>query len=504
LSNLVRRISEFWAHKELTILAVLVALFFWRLTLISLPSSLWIDEAGTFWVSSGNFAQLIESIRETQFPQMPLYAFTVWLWRQVAGSSEVALRLPSVFAFVAGGYGIKRLARALYPGLPQAPLYCLLCYGSISTVTFASADARAYSLGLLCLIWCYCERVNTLQSASLWPLLRHGLAAGLTLHFCYFFGAALAADFLFLAYAFHRRLAPFSFRYLLSPVVAAITVAPLAPLLAVVLRESKLHVSESQLPTWRDLGAQWAPPRFVIALVVSTLVYFLLRRYLPPAGALLRPPAEQAFSQVLFWAIGPSLVIFLYSLATGKSIFIDRYLLSQAPGLALVAGGLAASLTPPLWRGAFVTFLALIALSGGGLKLWKNHSAEDWRQAAALVRTERSAAPDMPFLASSCFLESNHLPMPVTPAQLVFLRAYMLPYNFPGEALYLPAGLNEANRGAVVATLEQAARSPRFLLLTIADSNLNRWIEGYFANRFRFHVLHDNPRLLRLEKIPAP
>jgi hypothetical protein len=481
-----------------------VALFFWRLTLISLPSSLWIDEAGTFWVSSGNFAQLIESIRETQFPQMPLYAFTIWLWRQVAGSSEVALRLPSVFAFLAGGYGMMRLARSLYPSLPQAPLYCLLCYGSISTVTFASADARAYSLALLCLIWCYRERVNTLESASLWPVARHGLAAGLTLHFCYFFGAALAADFLFLAYAFHRRLQPFSWRFLLSPVVAAITVAPLAPLLAVVLRESKLHVSESQLPTWRDLGAEWAPPRFVIALVLSTLLYFLLRRYLPSAEALLRPPAEQAFSMVLFWAIGPSLVMFLYSLATGNSIFIDRYLLSQAPGMALVSGGLAASLSPPLWRGAFITILALIALSGGGLKLWKNHSAEDWRQAATLVRAERSAAPGMPFLAASCFLESNHLPMPVTPAQLAFLRPYMLPYDFSGEALYLPIGLNEANRAAVGATLEQAARSPRFLLLTVANSNLNRWIEGYFANRFQIHVLHSNPRLIRLEKIPEP
>jgi 4-amino-4-deoxy-L-arabinose transferase-like glycosyltransferase len=492
-----------------------LAFLFWRFVLSALPTSLWIDETGTFWVTNGDFQTLWARINETQFPQMPLFALLIWAWRQLFGSSEWVLRIPSVLAFLGATALLWKISRRLFPQHPSAPWYALIIYFSFPFIPFAASDARAYSIALLFLIWCFLERLNTLDSPSIWPFLRHGLAAGLSMHFCYFYGAALAGDFAFVLWLSTRR-KRFDLRHLLSPLAALVVFSPLLPLLRVVLRESASHVSSTFLPSFRDLGAEWAPQRFVLACFTALLIALWVRR--DSSFALLTDPESPGFAAsrsvtrahnwplLAFWAFAPAAILYGYSMATGRSIFIDRYLSSQAPGLALLLTAVTLSLAPALWRHGLIAMLFLVTATSGGKSLWRLHKGEDWRGAAQIATSYTQKHADAKFVAASCFIEGLHFPMPVTPTQDLFLRSYLLPYKFPPNPQYFPMGpigIAAEIQQPTEEILSSLKQQPRVLFLTIAEPAYATWLDGFFHSTHNRVVLTQNPRLVAYERKPV-
>ncbi len=82
-----------------------VAVAVWALLVFALAVSLrvpscyesfWLDELHTAWAIWGDFGEVSE--RAAVGNQTPLYFQLMWLWKQLAGESEVALRLSSVLA----------------------------------------------------------------------------------------------------------------------------------------------------------------------------------------------------------------------------------------------------------------------------------------------------------------------------------------------------------------------------------------------------------------------
>ena len=83
-----------------------------RLWILPLASSLSLDELGTAWASGGGFGEILARAR--LFPQSVPYVAIVWLARAVGGSSELALRLPSLAAAGLAVYWLYRLGRDLF------------------------------------------------------------------------------------------------------------------------------------------------------------------------------------------------------------------------------------------------------------------------------------------------------------------------------------------------------------------------------------------------------
>ena len=62
-----------------------------------------------------------------------------WAWSQLAGTSEVALRIPSVLAMIATAILLFRMA--LRVADKRTAAYVILLLASLSPVSFAAADA---------------------------------------------------------------------------------------------------------------------------------------------------------------------------------------------------------------------------------------------------------------------------------------------------------------------------------------------------------------------------
>jgi 4-amino-4-deoxy-L-arabinose transferase-like glycosyltransferase len=115
--------------------------------------SLWLDETATGQLARGSLGALFHQVAQREATP-PLYFVAEWLWTRVAGTSEVALRLPSALcglALVPVAYGIgQRLAgqRAAVALAALVSVHPLLVYYSQEARGYA-AVALACALGFV-------------------------------------------------------------------------------------------------------------------------------------------------------------------------------------------------------------------------------------------------------------------------------------------------------------------------------------------------------------------
>lgn len=115
----------------------------WRLG----TPNVWIDEAATWWGVSGSWGRLLEHVLRADDCGGFLYAVLLKLWTSVAGTSEVALRLPSVACTVLLAAVVFAIGRRLWS--VRAGLYGALVIGLYPVVFLVSRQARGYALHLL-------------------------------------------------------------------------------------------------------------------------------------------------------------------------------------------------------------------------------------------------------------------------------------------------------------------------------------------------------------------
>src|SRR6266481_2720634 len=113
--------------------AILISLAATILRLWQARESLWLDELHTAWCAEGWLGEVAQ--RATIGNQSPLYFWLQWLLIRLIGPSELALRLPSIFAgsllplavyllaarWTSGGVGL--LSAALIAIDPQSIFY---------------------------------------------------------------------------------------------------------------------------------------------------------------------------------------------------------------------------------------------------------------------------------------------------------------------------------------------------------------------------------------------
>ena len=340
--SLKARVRAALECRETGLILIAYGLVVARLWISPLPSSFWIDETGTIWTIHGSLRDVIAHLHNYLLPQTPVFAFVMWGWAKIAGFSETALRIPSVAASIASMFGIYSLGKDLLNR--SAALYAVLVLITLSHVDFAAADARPYAFASLCLIWAFYFRVRLAQTGSLLHAVLYGISCGLCFNLNYFFAAGLAADLLYLGIALRMGWVRWWKSLILSWLIALVLSLPLIPTLRTLIREFGLHVVEAGTPSWTDLGVALVPPRWIIAAIFGTAAALLL------AGTHLAARLRGERSTLLMlslWAFVPQFLIFVCSIASHRNVFVPRYLLGGAPGIALLGGYLLGSLSRP-------------------------------------------------------------------------------------------------------------------------------------------------------------
>ncbi|MDH4147933.1 MAG: glycosyltransferase family 39 protein, partial [Acidimicrobiia bacterium] len=322
-------------------------------TLSWLPAMFWslsTDELLTSWVTSDGIGDAASRAQEFQ-GNSPLYFVALWAWRQLAGASPAALRLPSLLAVLAALFHLVRFGREL-SGRNVGWLAVLGFLGSYNLVA-RGVSARPYGLLLLGAV---------VSARYAWRWIHEGRARDsvvslLSLVVCVYltpFAVLAGVGHLVAILDARRRARVVALRHVLLLALGGVLAClPLLPqLLSLAARSSSVVISNQ--PSFAGLVGDLVPVAVAAALGLGLLV----------AGGRTINRRDPALRFLLAWGLAPGLGLYLVGAIGGDALWVDRYRLAGAPGIMLAAGLLLGRLRSD-GRLAAAVLLALVAFSVG-------------------------------------------------------------------------------------------------------------------------------------------
>ena len=456
----------------LVVLTIFATIPLW---LFPARASLWLDETMTYWVISKGIG---EAVSRALFwsGESPFYYVIAWLAKTISNSNGFVMRAPSLLAMGIAAYLVYRIGERLVDR--EAGLLAALFFVCSEEVAFAAVDARPYALAMVTLLAAVVFLLKWLESGRLRDAAGYVVLSALTIYAHYIFSAGLLISALY-ALLRVRRGCWVRYRGLFGAwAFTALLVAPAVPNFLYFYRTRSMHLFAGT-PSIFDLLQSIAPLPITAILIGAGLVLYFHKVRLEAATDVSR-------STILFfigWAFLLPVLYFLVSVLTETKIFVPRYFLSTAPGVALLAGWVVRRIgsEPPRRNVAFsLVIVSVFSAALGGF--W--HGGEDWRGAMAKVR-DVAKGKQMPVLVCTGFVEGGN------PARLtdpVVREAYLAPlalYPAAGKVIPLPYRLTDA----ALPYLEQVVANnlgdqDRFIVVTRNDGDLYlTWLRGRLSEK---------------------
>lgn len=433
-------------------LALLGCISLW---LLAVRAPLWTDETLSYWQIAGGFKEIWA--RSIQGNSFAAYGYILWLTRTLFGDKEIVLRIPSMLAMLGAVYVFYKCARELFDW--DVALIAAMVFTLPRGIAFAAIDVRPYPFALLVtnltiLLFLRWMKTNRTRYAALF-----GIAAAGIFFFHYLFATIL------LAIALYYLLTRFSqLRSDLPQIGAALGyfalfLLPVLPRLKYIYQTRTMH-SFAPAPPWTWVTDILNPGTGQLLIVAGIILLAAV------AHRLVRPDREVLGKLLLCasLALVPIFVLYAISVNTSVHVFIPRYLLVVASGIALCWGWLCSVINSRAFRVFFcIAFVGLGAFQSYTSPLARWHEAS-WKEALALA--DANAAPDgAPVLMCSPLVEADFLPMPAVPVESV-LYSPLSYYKVNARIVPLPRTLtDEAQRQVKQFLLKAALEHARFLVL---------------------------------------
>jgi hypothetical protein len=434
-----------------------------------LPSSLWIDELGTFWVIDGDLASTAD--RAWRFHgQTPLYYTMLWSVTQLLGTSELVLRLPSLLSMLATAFLLYRFAARLFG--QGAAIVALAIFVVYPNVGIYAADARPYALALLATLIATMLIESWLRTFERKQAVFYGLAAAAIVYVHYVFASILVAHALFFAWTMYRSVADQRRRLwtgcMLAAAVFLVTIAPTSPQVARLLdRSDELVFSDVVLPA---MVAIWAPPVAVVALVGT--VMFIAGR----GGRLREVPSDPLILLGLGF-VTPPLVLFMLGLVSDIDLWTSRYWFVAAPFGAMLFGVITAA---GLRKSSSIKTVTLAVLLVGMLTMTSfKHSAEDWR--SAMSAADAITDEDTPLLLFSNLIELGTPEFLIDPEKRSYVTSPLAYYPVAASVSPLPMTTYEDREDRLVPILASLPPGEPVAVVTNREAGTFSFISGWFS-----------------------
>jgi mannosyltransferase len=415
------KLSFFERHYRLSMIGIMlvaVALRVYRLSYQSLRG----DEGLTYVYGTRSLPELLEIMRTTTH-HPPVYYLTIHYWTLLVGTSEFALRFPSVMASMLLVVAIAGLGRQLFGARVGVAAAFLVAVNPFHV--FYAQDARSYPVVTM---------LGVLSTMSLWQALRrdrkrdwaiYGAIVLMAMYTHYYFPLIVIFQGLFVVWnAWRRR--RFPWRY------AAVGVADLVGYLPWFLFTWGLVTGYDGTGETVGVVASLGRPLLAFAgalLLDPPATWISLAAFVPFVclgliGLWRKRPAATLLA-LLYLAV-PLLGVYIVSRA--RPIFNERYLILASPGFFLLAGAGWVWLLNRgrAWFAAAASVVAVVLLATSGLALsnyyFNSHFAKSppWRDVLNYI-TRKSrpgdaliyTAPLPPIL----YYNAGHLP------------AYLIPFG---------------------------------------------------------------------------
>jgi hypothetical protein len=454
--------------------------FLWGLIVVSgfalwirpLTSSLWMDELGTWWVVKDSFTDTIHRAWTFQ-GESPLYYAVLWATRQVVGSSELALRMPSLIAAVGAAWFMFLLAERLYDR--EFARLAVLAFVLGGQTSFQASNVRPYSFGLVAIVGSTFLLVRWLDTGRVSFCIGYVMMALFVAYAHYIlmlvlvpqvvYGVVRARDG---STKLRRRDA------IVASVSYVILVTPLAAQVA------SLWTRRSSLAIEGALTLEWfAAIVTPVAVVVGLLIGSLLASAAGAFALRVRPLPARSFLLLLSWLLLPLGLLALVSALLPIGFASDRYALAAAPAAVLLVAWLVRCVGPARARRIVAAALAITAvLDYGG----PTHTQEDWRDAAAAVRA--SATSETVVLLHANLIESKQLDWYRDPERASYLSSPVSYYAMSGRILPVPYDVNGASETFVADELRPVLADTDRILYVSREPTVPfpAWLDGYLRS----------------------
>ena len=465
------------ASRERVFFLLLTAWAVFGLWVLPIRSSFWLDETGTYWIIKDGLGSLFARAMHWS-GQSPLYYIIAWLAHFVPGRTEVVLRLPSLIAMIAAAWLLHKLAVRLFDA--ETGRFAVLVFVCSEQVAFAAADARPYALAMLLLIASAWMLVCWLDSGRLLYGAGYVFLAALTVYAHVLLAIALAGHAIYAWYRSRGASAVRPVAVLAAFFLAGLLCLPLAPQLLAMYRARGSHAFAGA-PNISEFLAALAPPLLAAPVGLGLLFGWLSYARRSSKGDKIVLTHRDGVILAASWALLPLTTLYLFSVFARSDLFLPRYYVSAAPGLALLFGWCmrAAGKIPsrPLAAAALVT---CATVSFGS---WQ-HGDADWAGAMAKVRA-LTAGGDTPVLVASGFLEATDPDTLTTPGLREVLFAPLALYPSGGKLIGLPIRLDDKSAAYLERMVEtDLQHRARFVLVCEWQQNVTYqlWLRGRLAS----------------------
>jgi len=410
-------------------LAIIVSLSVWFL---AIRAPLWLDETGSYWCIAEGLKKIWP--RSVELNSFPAYYYVLWLTSALFGSSELALRIPSVLAMLGATYLFYRCARELFE-LDAALIACLV-FILDARIAFAAIDARPYAFALLVTnlaILVFLRWWKTKEDVYA-PVV--GLASAAVFYFHYLFGC-LALAFL-VCYPRKERGRDGNFRWPLVAATAscALGLLPLAPRLWILGQTRNAHVFAHR-PEFIDLLEALFRGATPFVFVGVILIAASVRQLSKPSLEDLR-----RLRMCLALALVPMLTLYGLTVTTPIHIFVSRYEAVAVPGIALCWAWVFSRIRSRRLR--ILCCAALVAVSAYMSYTSPNARSHGYTWKYALEFANKNAAYDnAPLVICSDLPEADFQPLPTVAPENSVLFSPLGYYKIQASVIPLPRALNE-------------------------------------------------------------
>lgn len=464
--GMIRAANE---ERRLTAYLLVAAVTVGCLWIPPLQSSLWLDEAATFWtVKEGLWEAADRSLRYQG--QSPAYYVILWLALWVGGTSEIVLRLPSLIAAVVATLLLYRLGTRLLD--PEGGLLTATAFVCLAGAAGVPANARPYAIALMLAVGSTLALVRWLERPGTVAAGSYVVTAALTVYVHYLFGIMLVVHILYAVARGRADGIPTVAR--MAAAVAAVGVLLLptgSQVISITRRAESLSFADD--PSLAGLLGVLAGP--------LSLIGALAWRGPKGRGPLLD---RASFLLVVAWSILPPLVVALASWLTAGQVFFPRYYLAWIPGLSLLLGAVVRTMGGVRARSSFAIGLVILSVAVFGPVL---RSRQDWRSATQAVRELTvSADADTPVLVSAGLIESAQIDWLSHPERSSYLLSPFAFYRVPGRLVALPYALSDEGRAYLETLISDLRATERRFILVWNDDRLDGRpvvFQEWFKNR---------------------
>jgi mannosyltransferase len=442
--------------------------------------SLWLDEAATI----NEVAMSVPEIAEHS-NQPPLYLLILRFWIYLFGTSEVALRFPSVIFGVISIVLVYLVGGSLFNkrvGLVAGLLAAMSCF-----YIHYSQEARSYSLLLLLSLLSYLFFVKILQGDRKWYYAAYFLAT-LLLGYTHIYGLLLIPSQLLFFLLFWKKYRPQRIKFAVTVAVTILALLPLIPLMGgrvVSIAQEGFWIVTPGLGsimytlvafTGYDVGRAFIPVAFVFSafLLLAIAGFFSLkiaggqwhwRKPLRKLGSLdwdIKPAPIEPGVLLLIWLFFSIVVPFIASQFM-TPLYLTRYMIGASPAFYLMVARGVGHLDR---KRLFYPVLAIIVvLSSVGLYyFYKDNVKPQWREAAALVEQNSLSNDTIIFCTGFCRTPFN--------------------YYYQGELTESGIGKYEEDRRVIAGLVDEAVYGKDRLWLVMCRGGQGAPAAFYLVHRY--------------------